>query len=140
MKERLKELRRVLGLKQRDIAARLEMDVGTVGKWEVGLQGIPKTRIYQICKEFGINRDWLESGVGEMFAARDPQTPESTLAAAATALFNELSPRGQAAVLAALKARIDSGMERGDSPPTNGSTVKTISIQNGTVDGDVTIN
>ena len=141
MKERLKEIRRVLGLKQREIAERLDMDVGTVGKWEVGLQRIPKTRIYQICNEFGISREWFETGAGEMFAAND-LTPESALRDAAYELFAELSPRGQAAVMAALRARIDSGGEcsvPGGSPPTNGATVKTISINNGTVEGDVNL-
>ena len=139
MKERLKAFRKALGLKQREIAARLGVTVGTVGQWESGISSIPSPRLYQLCNEYGVSRQWLETGAGEMFAVQGTRDPSDVLREAATALFNELSPRGQAALLAALKARIDSGMERGDSPPTN-ATVKTISIQNGTVDGDVTIN
>ena len=65
--KRLKELRKRLDLKQRDVAERLEMDTGTVGKWEAAMQRIPKTRLYQICNEYNVSRDWLERGEGEMF-------------------------------------------------------------------------
>lgn len=72
VKERLKELRRALSEKagrkvtQRDVAERLGVDYRLVGNWE-STRAIPKTRIYQICNEYGVNRDWLERGVGEMF-------------------------------------------------------------------------
>lgn len=69
--KRLKELRKRLDLKQRDVAERLEMDTGTVGKWEAAMQRIPKTRLYQICNEYNVSRDWLERGVGEMFVEPD---------------------------------------------------------------------
>lgn len=65
--KRLKELRKRLDLKQRDVAERLEMDTGTVGKWEAAMQRIPKTRLYQICNEYNVSRDWLERGEGDMF-------------------------------------------------------------------------
>ncbi len=67
MKDRLKELRKVLGLKQRDIAERLGVDVSNVGGWESGRNTIPDTRVYQLCKEYNVNRTWLETGEGEMF-------------------------------------------------------------------------
>ena len=142
MKERLKQFRKALGLKQREIAARLGVTVGTVGQWESGISTIPAPRLYQLCNEYGVSRTWLETGAGEMFATPSPREASDVLRDAANALFSELSPRGQAAVLAALRARIDPGGERpvpGGSPPTNGATVKTISINNGTVEGDVNL-
>lgn len=66
MKERLKELRKALNLKQREMAERLGVTVSLVGVWESGVQPISKPRIYQICKEFGVRREWLEDGKGEM--------------------------------------------------------------------------
>ena len=67
MKDRLKQLRKALDLSQRDLAKRLEIKPGTIGPWETGKEKIPKARIYQICKEFNVNRTWLETGEGEMF-------------------------------------------------------------------------
>lgn len=66
MNERLKELRKFFGLKQRQLAERLGVTIGLVGNWEAGSQPISKPRIYQICKEFGVRREWLEDGKGEM--------------------------------------------------------------------------
>ena len=67
IKDRLKELRKRLGLKQRDVAERLEVSVGLIGAWECGSDTIPKTRIYQLCNEYNVSRDWLERGEGDMF-------------------------------------------------------------------------
>ena len=67
IKNRLKELRKRLGLKQRDVAERLEVSVGLIGAWECGSDTIPKTRIYQLCNEYNVSRDWLERGEGDMF-------------------------------------------------------------------------
>lgn len=66
IKDRLKLLRRKLGLKQREVADRLGVKVNVVGSWEVG-RHIPDARIYQICKEFNVNEEWLRNGVGDMF-------------------------------------------------------------------------
>lgn len=76
MKERLKELRKVFNLKQRQLAERLGVTVGLVGTWESGSAPVPKTRIYQICKEFRVRRDWLEMGEGEMM---EPPSEERKL-------------------------------------------------------------
>ena len=66
MNERLKQLRKALGLRQREMAERLNVNVGSVGHWEKD-EEVPKARIYQICKEFNVNRTWFETGEGEMF-------------------------------------------------------------------------
>lgn len=65
--DRLKKLRKILNLKQRELAERLGVSVGVVGDFECGRAAIPRARIYQICKEFRVNRAWLVDGVGEMF-------------------------------------------------------------------------
>jgi transcriptional regulator with XRE-family HTH domain len=71
MKDRLKELRKTLNLKQREVAERLDVDVSLVGAWETAKQAIPSTRIYQLCKEYNVRREWLETGVGEMFEEKE---------------------------------------------------------------------
>lgn len=67
IKDRLKKLRNALGLKQREIAERLGIRVSLVGNWESGINAIPPTRIYQLCNEYNVRREWLEHGDGEMF-------------------------------------------------------------------------
>ena len=88
IKDRLKELRKRLGLKQRDVAERLEMNVGTVGAWECGSEKIPKTRLYQICNEYNVSRDWLERGEGDMFVPVEES--ETDFAETMYSMFNAL--------------------------------------------------
>lgn len=135
MKDRMKRLRKALGLKQREIAERLGVAVSNVGGWEAGLTPIPKIRIYQLSKEYGVNGEWLETGRGEMFL-HPPKPQDQALQEAALALFNELSPEAQTAVLAALRERIEAERQdkTTDAPPLS---VKNLTIENSHVDGDV---
>ena len=115
MYRRLKQLRIELGLKQRELAARLQVPTSSVGAWETGGKPLPALRLVQICKLFNVSREWLESGAGDMFAPAPPEPPApndpaprgkdsaQALQDAAAALFAELSPNGQAAVLNALR-------------------------------------
>ena len=88
IKDRLKELRKRLGLKQRDVAERLEVSVGLIGAWECGSDTIPKTRIYQICNEYNVSRDWLERGEGDMFVPVEES--ETDFAETMYSMFNAL--------------------------------------------------
>ena len=130
MKQRLKEVRRALGLKQREVAERLGVKVGVVGQWEAGCSNMPASRVYQFCKEYGVRRDFLEKGVGAMFEDNGPPTEEEKLRESALALFNALTPKGKAAVLDALAEIV--GKESGSAAGS-----KSISISDSTVDGDV---
>lgn len=95
MKDRLKELRNKRNLKQREIAEKINVSVGLVGRWEAGLQPVPEHNVYRICKEFGVRREWLETGVGEMFEPE--KTREQQLDDAIDLLFNGLKPELQRA-------------------------------------------
>ena len=95
IKDRLKALRSALNLKQREVAERLGLDVGAIGNWEAGTRAIPSTRIYQLCKEYNVRREWLETGVGEMF--EPGKTREQQLDDAIDLLFNGLKPELQRA-------------------------------------------
>lgn len=104
MKDRFKLLRKTLKLKMREMAERLNIDTSSIGKWESGRQVIPDTRIYQICKEFHVRREWLEKGEGEMYEPeKTPPTPEEALREAAYTLFSKLPKEAQEAVYAAMK-------------------------------------
>lgn len=67
MKDRLKELRKALNKKQRELADDLGVSTGAIGAWEAGTSAPGDARIYQICSKFNVRREWLENGEGEMF-------------------------------------------------------------------------
>lgn len=92
MENRLKQLRKELGLKQREIAERLEVATGLWGNWESGSREMPKHRVIQLCKEFNVNRAWLETGEGEMFEPnKSPaQIERETLASVALQIYDAL--------------------------------------------------
>ena len=73
IKDRLKALRKAIGerekrkITQREIADKLGVKNNVVGGWEAGLQPVPDYRIDAICTKYNVRREWLETGVGEMF-------------------------------------------------------------------------
>ena len=93
IKDRLKEWRNQKGLKQRDVAEALNVNVGLVGSWECGRQKVPDYRIDQICTKFGVSRDWLERGEGEMFVPVEES--ESDFIEVMRSMYNALPPNYQ---------------------------------------------
>jgi transcriptional regulator with XRE-family HTH domain len=77
MKERIAEVRKKLGLSQNEMADRLGLSRNFISLMENGNR-IPSDRtIADICREFNVNRVWLETGVGEPF---DPVSREDRIA------------------------------------------------------------
>ena len=68
MKDRIKRLRKVLDLTQQEFAERIGVKRNTIGQYEIGRNAPPGTVISLICKEYGVNEEWLRNGTGEMFA------------------------------------------------------------------------
>lgn len=68
MKERLKLLRKSLGLTQTEFAKKLGMTMQGIQKWEYGTVEIKTSSIMLICSTFNVNPDWLLNGTGEMFS------------------------------------------------------------------------
>lgn len=56
MNDRIKELRRILGLKQREFADALGVKTGAVGAWESGSFKPGAARIELICERFRVSR------------------------------------------------------------------------------------
>lgn len=71
MNERIKELRKALGLTQHEFADKLGISRGNIGSYEVGKSQPGGSVISLICKTFNVNEEWLRSGTGEMFAEAD---------------------------------------------------------------------
>lgn len=123
MKDRLKALRKALGLKQREVAERLGIATGTVGQWECGDAVPGEARVYQLCKEYNVRRAWLERGEGEMFEPSPAK--EKAQEEFITGVFERLTPEQQQRILNALRTHI--------SAQKDGRT----QTNNGTVGGDM---
>lgn len=66
MKERIKILRNYLGLTQQKFAEKLGLKRQTIAAYEIGNIEPSDSTLLLICKEFGVNEDWLRTGEGEM--------------------------------------------------------------------------
>ncbi len=76
MKERIKELRRHLGLTQQEFAAKIRIDRSAIANYERGTRAPGNTVIDQICQKYGVSEEWLRTGEGPMLIE---QTKEEEL-------------------------------------------------------------
>ena len=140
MQNRLKELRKALGLKQREVAERLGVIVSLVGKWESGQQDLPKTRIYQICREYNVNEDWLVNGRGDMFAPLPPPVDEREAQRRFVLnCFRSLPESARAVLLDALREYVGESARNNNAVEINGDnngTVNQTIIQRGNKSGE----
>ncbi len=67
MNERIKELRLLLGLNQSEFGARIGLRQTSIANYEKGLRQPLDTVITSICREFGVNEEWLRTGEGPQF-------------------------------------------------------------------------
>ena len=67
MNERIKELRKTLGLSQEAFADKIGIKGSAVSHLESGRRNITNQNINAICREFGVNEEWLRTGSGDMF-------------------------------------------------------------------------
>lgn len=67
MKDRIRQLRKDLGLNQTDFGDRIGVKQGSIAAYENGLRTPIDAVITSICREFGVNEEWLRYGTGEMY-------------------------------------------------------------------------
>ena len=65
MKDRIKQLRKELGLTQQEFADKLGVKRNTVAMYEMGKTTPSEAVIISICREFNVNEEWLREGIGE---------------------------------------------------------------------------
>lgn len=70
MKDRIKKVRKAVGLTQQAFADKLGIRQNTVALYEMGRSGVSDGMITSICREFNVNETWLRTGEGEMFRKR----------------------------------------------------------------------
>ena len=67
MGERVKELRKVLGLSGEKFGEKIGVTRSAISDIERGRNGLSEQNILAICREFNVNEEWLRTGTGEMF-------------------------------------------------------------------------
>ena len=75
MNNRLKELRKALGLSQKAFAEKLGITDSGLSNLESGKRNLTEQMVISICREFNVNRAWLVEGVGDVFT----NIPETVL-------------------------------------------------------------
>lgn len=72
MNERIKKIRKTIGLSQRDFGSRLGISDTAVSKLEKGDRNPSEQTIKSICREFNVDYFWLTEGIGnEMFIKKE---------------------------------------------------------------------
>lgn len=71
MNERLKELRKLLGLNQTEFGKRLGVGNTTISKIEIRENNLTEQMITSVCREFGANEEWLRTGRGEILVVTE---------------------------------------------------------------------
>lgn len=68
VKDRIRKIRRDLDLTQQEFADRIGIKRNTIANYETGRNEPIDSVVSLICREFGVNEEWLRDGTGEMFA------------------------------------------------------------------------
>ena len=113
--ERVRSIRKQLGLNQTEFAARIGMTQGYITSIERGTRDVNSRLVKLICETFSVSENWLFAGDGDMFQDNDHLllanlTRKHKLSSAATALlaaFFKLTAQQRDATLVFLKRMID---------------------------------
>jgi transcriptional regulator with XRE-family HTH domain len=92
MKERLKQLRKSLGLTQGEFGEKIGMTDASVSHMESGRTALSKQNIRLICLTFEVREEWLRTGGGAMF---DYEAMISNKEKRLLELFRQLSETAQ---------------------------------------------
>ncbi len=71
MNDRVKEIRKSLGLTLEKFGERLGVTKTTISRIENGINNVTEQMLKSICREFNINENWLRTGEGNMYKKTD---------------------------------------------------------------------
>lgn len=108
MGERIKELRKALGLTQQEFADRIGVKRNTIAQYESGRNEPIDAVISLICLAYDVNEGWLRSGEKPMFK---PKTRNQELIRFATSVANGGENSVQAQLLAVMARLTDEQWE-----------------------------
>lgn len=84
--ERVREIRKSLGITLEEFGKKVGVTKTAISTIENGKRGVTSQMSISICREFNVNKEWLETGEGEMFV-KIPEEDET-----AALVFNLLGP------------------------------------------------
>lgn len=71
MNERIRNVRKALGLTQTEFAEKLGIKQNSLANIEIGRRNASNQLVFSICREFGVNLDYIIHGEEPMFAPKD---------------------------------------------------------------------
>ena len=101
MNERIRELRKALGLSQRAFAERIGLKQNAISYLEKSGSTVTEQNIKTICSQFSVNEHWLRTGSGSMFLENEKKQR------AFFDIFDELSPILQDYLIKTAKELLD---------------------------------
>lgn len=101
MNTRIRELRKVLNLSQKDFANKIGLKQNAISYMEKTGSTITEQNIKTICSKFSINENWLRTGSGDMFLENEKNQKEFF------EIFDELSPVLQEYLIKTAKELLD---------------------------------
>lgn len=73
MNDRIKKLRKDLGLTLDKFGEKLGVTKPTISRIENGVNNVTEQMIKSICREFNVNEEWLRTGEGPMYIDMDKE-------------------------------------------------------------------
>lgn len=108
MKDRIKSLRKHLGMSQKDFGASLGVSLSAVYKWESGENELSDAVAILICQKYGVSESWLKNGGGDMFSPKDR---EKELSEFISEIFRDDSAEFRRRLLTVLSRLDDNGWD-----------------------------
>ena len=109
---RVKEVRSALKLSREAFAEKMRTSPFVIRNIEYELTGVKETLILQLCDVYNVNREWLESGEGEMFRSGASEDELTAILTGLTALDNKSFAKQMIAALAQLTPEQWADIER----------------------------
>lgn len=97
--ERIKQIRKAVGLTQGEFAERIGLSRNYIAMIEIGQREPSERTIADICRVFGVSKLWLDTGEGEMYVKR---SLNQELDMMVTALMNDADENFKKRFVAAL--------------------------------------
>lgn len=76
MNKRIRELRKALGLSQKEFSAKIGLKQNAISYMEKDGSTVTEQNIKTISAQFSVNENWLRTGLGEMFLESDKRQKE----------------------------------------------------------------